>query len=178
MSNLITGLVAIALIMMVLLTLTNASLASMTAITLSWDEMTGRTGDRQRTELELITSDIVGSGTDIDISLRNKGQTALREYSTWVVVIKYHSTASNLDPKIVQMAYTTSATPSNGQWTVRGIYLNSTTLESEVYEPNVFNPGEEMIVRLNVTPAIPTGTDNQVTLGVTNGVALAAPFSR
>ena len=49
---------------------------------------------------------------------------------------------------------------------------------AEVYEPNVFNPGEEMVIRINITPAIPANTNNLVTIGAANGVTLAAPFSR
>ena len=56
--------------------------------------------------------------------------------------------------------------------------MNATTEEAEVYEPNVFNPGEEMVLRLNVSPAIPGDTDNLVTIATANGVTLAAPFSR
>ena len=178
MANVITGIIVVALVVGAVMTLTNAALSSASDISLSWGDMTDRVADRARTELQLITADIVGSGTNIDISLRNSGQTALREFSKWDAVISYYATSSNANLNITRMTYTTSSSPSNGQWTVVGVYLNAGTAEAEVYEPNVFNPGEEMIVRLNVTPAIPTTTDNLATIGTANGVTLSAPFSR
>ncbi len=178
MANIITGLVAVALVIGAVITMTSASLSSASDISLTWNDMTNRTGERARTELQLITADIVGSGTNIDISIRNSGQTALREFKKWDAVISYYATSSNADLKITRMTYTTSSSPSNGQWTMVGVYLNAGTAEAEVYEPNVLNPGEEMIVRLNVTPAIPATTDNLATIGTVNGVTLSAPFSR
>lgn len=178
MANLITAVVAIVLIIAAVLTLTNATLGSTSEISLSWDSMVKRTGDKVRTDMTLIQADIAGGGTDIDISFRNSGQTPLASFSDWDVIIRYYSVSGNGGLKIRRLAYTTSATPSDGQWTVRGIYINATTLVSEVYEPNIFNPGEEMIIRANITPAIPATTNNVATIGVTNGVTLSAPFNR
>ena len=94
------------------------------------------------------------------------------------MVSQYYATSSNQGLNLSWLSHTTSAFPSNNQWTVSGIYLDAGTLEAEVYEPNIFNPSEEMIVKLIIIPAIPSNTDNLVTIGVTNGVTLAAPFSR
>ena len=80
--------------------------------------------------------------------------------------------------QVLWLPHTTVADPPNGKWTDRGIYHDAVTLDSEVYEPNIFNPGEEIIIRVNITPEIPSGTDNLVTIGTANGARLSAPFSR
>ena len=178
MANIVTTLFAIALILGGALTPTRASLSSASKAAVSWGRMEERTEERSRTEFTLITTDIQGSGADIDISFRNAGQTPLADFSSWDVVIQYFETSSNQDPKVVWVPYTTAAQPASGQWTVTGIYIDASAPVAEVYEPNVFNPGEEMIVRLNITPATPANTDNLVTLGAPHGVTLAAPFSR
>ncbi len=163
--------------MVSVITLTSSSLSSATEVSIAWETMTQRTEDRKRTELALIEADISGGGTNIDISVRNTGQTYLADYSKWDVIIRYFATGGNADPQLEWLTYTSGA-PADGQWTVEGIYTDATALTPEVFEPNVFNPGEEMIVRLNITPAIPAGTDNLATLGVANGTTLSAPFSR
>ena len=167
----------VALIIVAALALEDASLSSASDISASWDKMTGRTGERARTELGLLTADISGGGANIDISFRSTGQTPLADFTRWDVIIQYYETADNQDMRVLWLPYSTEAQPPSGQWTVSGLYLVVDTVP-EVYEPNVFNPGEEMVIRLNITPAIPSDTDNIVTIGVANGVTMAAQFSR
>lgn len=178
MANVVTALFSIALIIAGTLALTGSSLSSASDVSQAWDGMLDRIGERSRTELALITADIQGGGDDVDISLRNKGQTALAGFSSWDVILEYFENADNQDPKVLWLPYEASSPPSSGKWAVTGIYMNASTTEAEVYEPNVLNPGEEMIIRLRITPAIPGNTDNLVTLSETNGVTMAAPFSR
>ena len=118
-----------------------------------------------------------GSGQDIDISIRNDGQTSLSHFSWWDVMIEYYSQPSNTDLKIAWLS-STSTPPASGQWAVKGIFMNAGSQEAEVYEQNVFNPGEEMTIRLNISPAIPANTDNLVTIAAPNRIRLTAPFSR
>ena len=177
MAHVITALIAIAAMLGGVLVLTEATLSSASDISISWDGMVERAGDRTRTELTLIAAD-ESTGTIIDVSFRNSGQTALADFPEWDIVIQYYATANNADLRVVWMAHTAAADPPSGQWTVQGIYLDAATSDPEVYEPNSFNPGEEMRIRLKIDPAIPDNTDNLVTIGTPNGVTLAAPFSR
>lgn len=177
MASLFIGLVVIALIIVATLALQGASLSSASEISKAWGNMTDRTGERARTELTLLTADIAGTGANIDISFRSTGQTALADFSRWDVMIRYYQTSNNQDMRTLWLPYSTEAQPPDGEWTVSGLYLVVDSVP-EVYEPNVFNPGEEMVIRLNITPAIPTSTDNIVTIGVANGVTVSAPFSR
>lgn len=178
MVNIICVLFAIAAITGVALSLANASLASAGDASRSWDLMVGRIGDRLRSELALVTADIGGSGADIDTSVRNSGQTPQAEFTSWDVWIKYYDNPNNQDLRIVRLTHTTSTTPAHGHWTVEGIYMDASAATSEVYEPNVLNPGEEMVLRLNITPAISTSTDNLISVATEHGATLAVPFSR
>ena len=178
MAYLITALIAIAVIMGGSLLLTDASLMSASDASLSWDGRVRRTGEQKRTHLTLIQADLAGGGTDVDISFRNTGQSALAEFSGWDLIIRYYAASGNNDMKVLWLPHTTVADPPNGKWIDRGIYHDAVTLDSEVYEPNFFNPGEEIIIRVNITPEIPSGTDNLVTIGTANGARLSAPFSR
>ena len=177
MANVIVILLAVAAIIVGALSLTGAALSSASDASVAWENMTERTGQAARTQLSLINADIEGSGTDIDISIRNTGQTPLTEFSWWDVMIQYYRLPNNNDLKISWVA-STSTPPASGEWAVKGIYLDAATEEAEVYEPNVLNPGEEMTIRVNITPAIPANTDNLVTMATPNGIRLSAPFSR
>jgi hypothetical protein len=177
MANLIVVFFAVLAILTGAVSLTGAALGSANSAADAWDQKTKRIGDAGRTELTLITADISGSGEDIDISVRNTGQTALTDFSWWDVLIQYYDTAGNKNLNATWLT-STSTSPVSGQWAVQGIYLDAANATAEVYEPNVFNPGEEMIIRANISPTIPTQTDNQVTIATPNGIRLAAPFSR
>ena len=178
MSNVVTAALAIALIMGAVMILTWSSLSSADQVSLAWEAKVQRSMQRDRSDLTLISADLVATSTNIDVSIRNSGQTALRDFSHWDVIIQYYATSSNSGLNIDWLPYTTTSPPSAGKWTVNGLFLNAGTLKAEVYEPNVLNPGEEMILRINITPLIPTSTDNLITIGEPNGVTVAAPFSR
>lgn len=177
MAHIITSIVAIALIVMAAVTLSNASLSSASEISTSLESRISRTGETARTELSLVLADVVGSGTNIDITLRNSGQTAVKDFSLWDVVIEYYSASNNSGLNIKRLGYVSSG-PSDEEWAVVGIYLDAAASEAEVYEPNIFNPGEVMKIRLNIDPEIPVTTDNLVTVAAENGTRLSAPFSR
>ena len=178
MANIIIGAITVAMILLVSVTLLSASLNAAAELSLTWDEVAKRKGDKSRTEITLITADISGSGTEIDISIRNSGQSSLVAFSDWDAVIRYYDTTNNTGLNIKWLEYATSSPPSANQWEVEGIYTDAGTKDEEIFEPNIFNPGEEMIVKVNITPAIPVSTDNVVTIGAENGMSLSAPFSR
>ena len=177
MAHVVVILFAVAAIVAGAVSLTGAALSSASDTSAAWQKMTSRTGQAFRTELELITADVGGSGQNIDISIRNRGQTSLSDFSWWDVMIEYYSQPDNSDLNIAWLS-STSTPPASGQWAVKAIFMNAGTEEAEVYEQNVFNPGEEMTIRLNISPAIPANTDNLVTISAPNGIRLTAPFSR
>ena len=177
MAHIITAIVTIGLLILAAVMLSNASLSSASEISTSLGSRIERAGEAAKTDMTIIQADIVGSGKDIDISFRNSGQTGLKDFSEWDVVIQYYSASNNQSLKITRLTFTTAA-PTDEQWKRVGIYLDTAATEAEVYGPNIFDPGEVMKIRLNIDPEIPTTTDNLVTVGVANGVRLAAPFSR
>lgn len=158
--------------------LTAASLSSADEVLIAWDSLAQRSGDWTRSDLTLVSADIVPTSTNVDVSIQNTGQTSMRDFSEWDVIIQYYATSSNQGLSISWLPHTTSSTPTNGQWTVSGLYMDTAASTTEVYEPSILNPGEVMVLRTNVTPAIPTTTDNRITIGAPNGMTLVAPFSR
>ena len=177
MVHVIMALFSVALIVWGTVTLTDVSLSSVSDMTQTWDEMADRSGERSRTGLTLISVDPNPTSTHVDVSLRNTGQTPLVDFSKWDVIVRYYKTTANQDLDVKWLPYS-SPPPGNGEWSVNGIFKTASTSVAEIYDPNVFNPSEEMVIRINITPVIPPGTDNVVKIGTENGITLSAPFSR
>lgn len=81
MAHVVVTLFAVVAIVTGAVTLTGAALSSANNASAAWETMTRRTGQAYRTKLTLITADAQGSGQDIDISIRNEGQTSLSDLS-------------------------------------------------------------------------------------------------
>lgn len=178
MTNAIIGALVIALILGTTLMIANVMLSSASNVTVAWDRMMDRKEGISRTELTLISIDPNASSTDIDVSIRNTGQTSLGHFDDWDLLIRYYDTAGDVGLNLKWLSYVTTSTPATLEWTVEGIYSDASSLIGEFYEPNLLNPGEEIILRANITPAIPGGTSNSITIGASNGVSIPAPFSR
>jgi len=178
MTNVIIAAFVIAVILGASMLLANAALSSVGNLAIGWDRMMDRKEDITRTKLTLLSVDPNASSTIIEVSIRNSGQTSLGNFDKWDVMIRYYATSNDTDLNLEWMSYVATSTPATLQWTVEGIYSDAATRVKETYEPNLLNPGEEMILRANVTPAIPGGTNNAISIGTPNGVSIPAPFSR
>ncbi len=133
-------------------------------------------GDISRTELASLSVSVISAGATVDWSVGNIGQTQLRVYSDWDLVIVYQDSAG-AGLQVQRLTYTTNASPSAGEWTVTGVYRDAGTLAAEVFNPGIVDPGEEFIIRAQLSPSIATPTTNTVTLAVENGVTVAAQFA-
>lgn len=133
-------------------------------------------GAISRTELASIDVSVISAGATVDWFVSNTGQTQLRVYEDWDVVIVYQDSAST-GLVVQRLVYTTNASPLAGEWTVTGIYRDAGTLTAEVFNPGIVDPGEEFIIRAQLDPAISTPTTNSVTLAVENGVTVSAQFA-
>jgi hypothetical protein len=136
----------------------------------------GLYGDISRTELTSLSVSVISAGATVDWSVGNTGQTQLRVFADWDVVIVYQD-SPGAGLQIHRLTYTTNPSPSAGEWTVTGVYRDAGTLTAEVFNPGIVDPGEEFIIRAQLSPSISTPTTNTVTLAVENGVAVSAQFA-
>ena len=107
--------------------------------------------------------------------MRNTGSTKLSDFAEWDVIVEYYQDSG--DMVMAWLPYTTGALNDN-QWQVAGIYMDAASLSSEVFEPNILDPGEEMVVRLKVQPSVGLTTTNRISLGTANGVTASTIFVR
>ncbi|MEX0762839.1 MAG: hypothetical protein WD208_00670 [Dehalococcoidia bacterium] len=176
MATLIVALVAVAVILAGMAGLAHSSIGPQATLSDSFREMRERTGQAARTGMSSLGVTVQAGGSTVDWSVMNDGQARLHSFESWDLFMVYQD-APGGGLQIQRLAYTDATSPAAGEWTVEGIYRDVSTLTGEVYEPGIVNPGEELIVRAVVSPAVATPTDNSILLAVTSGVTVTAQFS-
>lgn len=174
MASLIVALFAVMIILAAMAGYATSSIDSQDKITISVKAVRDKTGEISRTSVSSLGT-LVTSNSRLDFTVKNSGQSRLRQISDWDVIVWYEGSGSGL--QIEWLTYTTSGTPSADQWTLTGIYKDAGTVDPEVYQPGIVNPGEEFIIRIELGPAAATSSSNTVTLAVEQGVAVTAVFT-
>ena len=137
--------------------------------------------ERDRTEIEIQSTETQGNGSLVKVIVQNSGQTKLADFDRWDVVVEYYSDPLlENDPDVYQIAWLpyTSEPLDDMQWTVSGIYLDANTLTPEVFEPGILNPDEEMVIQAKLTPTIAMTTTNRITISSLNGIEISSHFTR
>lgn len=175
MANLIVALFAVMIILAAMTGYATSTVNSQDKITVSVKTMRDRAGDISRTSISSLGTTVT-SNTQLDFTLIDDGQSQLRQVSDWDVIVWYEGDAG-AGLQIEWLTYTTSPTPSAGEWTLTGIYEDAGTSDPEVYQPGIVNPGEEFIIRAELGPAVASGSTNTVSLAVEQGVSVTAVFT-
>jgi len=92
----------------------------------------------------------------------NSGQVNLADFSKWDVIVQYQNGG------VSYLTYSANYPPSDNQWTVKGIYSSGET--PEIFDPNVLDPGEQMIVSIILNPEVGPGQTCRITISAPNGV--------
>ena len=174
MANLFVAVVTVAILLAAMSGLAQSSVTSQGAASDSLKTTRDQAGEIARTEMSSLGVSVLGAGSEVEVSVRNDGQTPLRGFSEWDLLMTYEGT-SGLE--IQRLAYTTDSSPSSGEWTVKGIYKDAAAATAVVYQPGIVNTGEEFIITAAVSPAISSPSDNSLVLAVDNGVALTVTFT-
>ncbi|MCH8062301.1 MAG: hypothetical protein IH861_07355 [Chloroflexi bacterium] len=109
----------------------------------------------------------------VDITISNIGDEPLSKFEDWNVIFELRDSSSL---SFAYLAYTEDASPAANEWTVNGIYRDASTLLAEVVDPNILNPGEEMIIRANPSPSVVAGYYERATISTPNGVTAKVVF--
>jgi len=166
MENAIVSLICITLILVGTVTMTMRSFSSVDMISDSWKQMEDQAQEMRQTEIVGVSSSVPGEygGSRVEITIRNEGGVSLSDFNRWDVIIQYEG------DNVEWLPYDTSP-----GWTVGGIFFSGSP---EVFEPNILNPGEEMVLILNLDPPVGEGTTNRVTISTPSGTAAEVIFQR
>ena len=173
MSNAIVALVVIALMLVASLTWSQAAFTSLDSASQSFQQTTKTTQEVARTDIEIVN--VQKQGGFVEVSVLNSGKVHLAQFVDWDVLVQYYDATG--DYHVSQLSYTENSTPGDNQWAVVNIYTDASLEQEEVFEPGILDPGEVVLLRLNLTPSLGTGTTNLVTVSSANGVVTPAQFS-
>jgi hypothetical protein len=170
METALVSIICIALIVFGGMTMSQGFMTSVDASTTGLGEMGQRDETIMRTELSSVDTSM-SAAEILEITIENSGHTKLADFDKWDVIVQYYDGTG---------AYNTAwlpyvpGTPGNNQWTVSWIHLNG---EAEIFEPNVFNPGEQLKITAQINPSAGAGTTNMAVVATPNGIPLSTYFS-
>lgn len=169
MENAISALLVIGVMLLAVVGITNSALSAQAALTDATIQAQARISERMHT---LLTPSDVGTddtGEIVQLTLKNSGTTRLADFSHWDVIVEYQDGVSE---QVNWLPYGTDA----NEWSAQ-IYQDAATLLPESFDPNILNPGEDLVVTVNVSPAMADGSTNRITVVTPNGVAVAETFT-
>ena len=170
METTIVSLICIALVVCGGMTMSQGFLTSVDASTTGLEETGQRNETIMRTELSPISTNQPASNT-LELTLENTGQTKLADFDDWDVIIQYYDGTGTYHIKWLPY---TEATLDNDEWEVAWIRLDGA---AEIFEPNVLNPEEQIMIRAQLSPAVGTSTTNMAVVATPAGITASTYFS-
>jgi hypothetical protein len=163
------------LIIAVVMTFWEDMIDTYSILTNRWDTLNGEWEEQSNT---LVSgpdgnAESITATSTIRIPLTNKGRIALKDYSKWDVVLELQQDPSL---EVTYPTYTTSSSPSVNEWTVEGIYLDEAATIDKNRGPDIFDPGETLMMLVNPTSTMAGRFYNRATISTPNGFTVAVHF--
>lgn len=174
METALTAIIIIFIILFAVLTLSDTFVSTQDVLAQSWQEMEARLDNQARTGLTFLDAYTSDGGTFLMLTLRNEGTVKLIDFAEWDLILQYYDAGS--DYHINRLSFR-DGVPSASEWAVDGLYVDTENGVDEVYEPDIFNPGEEIVLQTKVSPPIAPGTTILATVSVGSGVTTATNAS-
>jgi len=165
MENALTGIIIIGVMILAILGLSEGALSAQANLAEASRAMQERMIDQARTGLQILGANTSGVGNTVNITVKNTGTTKLADLEHWDVILDYTSVTGN---RVSWYAY--------GNWTAQN-YVSAASSTYEVLEPNILNPGEEMIISVSVGIAVNAGSTNVAIVSTPNGITVSTTFS-
>ena len=162
----IAVIISIALIVFGGMTMAQGFLSSTDSAALSIEDITITKGEITRTEISLNDARQIGADL-VEMTVENTGQVKLASFNKWDVIVHYYD--ADYDYYIKWLQYTEGSLGSN-EWRQTGIFLDASDNSSEVFEPGILNPGEEMEIEVKLQPPPRDGTTFETIVSTPNGV--------
>jgi hypothetical protein len=150
-----------ALIIVASVTMAISTMQSSSKIADSWKQMASNSIAINRTDIAAIPPDHYTGGV-LNITVKNTGQTNLTDFAKWDIIVQSQSGS------VSYLNYRGSNPLGDNEWTVTGIYIN--TGNPEVFDPGILDPGEQMIVAIQLNPEISSGEACRITISTPNGI--------
>ena len=175
METALAGLIISIVLIFALLTLSQTALTTQDLLVVGEQEMQTRLTDQARTDLEIVSAQVISPGTSIQMMVRNTGDVKLADFDEWDMILEYYRPTGVYTYTVNWLPYT-AATLQADEWTVDAIYVGGGSYQPEVFDLGILNPGEEMAVEVSVASPVAADSVNRVTIGAANGVKSSAYF--
>lgn len=170
METVIVSIICIALIVFGGMTMSQGFMTSVDASTTGLEQIGQRDETILRTELHPVSASQPSNDT-LEVILENGGQTKLAHFDKWDIIVQYYDATGTYYVKWLPY---TEATLDDNEWEVAWIRLNG---QAEVFEPNVLNPGEQLMIRAQLNPAVGDNTTNMMLTSTPRGITSSIHFS-
>lgn len=148
-----------------------SSVTALTNFNDTWKAMERRNTGINQTALR---SDGVSYASPyVDVVVKNTGEEPLRDFTSWDLFLQYYTAGGTY--YYLRAPYTTATAPADNKWTVRDIYVDAASTPEE-FHPDILDPAEEMVIRVNVTPWADSSGANIILVGTRTGVTMRAAF--
>lgn len=167
MDSVLPAFIVVLLLLFATLAPAQSYLSSQDRIQASRQAMEARLLDRARTDLTPVSAQSSADGAVVELTLRNTGQTKLADFDQWDMILEYYDSGAAYH--IVWLTYDENPPPALNTWSVVGI-------SQDVYDPDIFNPGEAITMQFQVSPVVGPETTNRVALTTPSGIAVSSLF--
>lgn len=169
MENVLAAVIIIFLILFGTLTLSSAFISAQEIVYDAWEDANQRQNVLSNTRITPQDLRILSGGSQIEMTLTNTGSVKLADFQQWDVFVDYFDSA--LVPNYYTARLTFDANAPAMSWLMTGIFLDAAAAVDEVFEPEIFNTGEALVLRANVSPAVGAGQMARLTVSTPNGVS-------
>lgn len=167
MEHAIPALVIAALIVVGGVMLAAATNSSIENVGQSWRDMEALSEERLGTNLSVVSTDVTGGDADVTLVLSNEGRTAIQQPSLMDLIINYDGTDD--ERYVLWLPHTDSNPPGDNQWTVDSI-------SGDYRNPGIFDGGEEMTIKIHLSPATKDGPNRWLVLATEAGITYSIYF--
>jgi hypothetical protein len=161
MDTILVAVVVLVLIIMSTLIITVTVFQSANNLGDAWKDMESQSISISETEIGVLFTGNY-TGELIDVAVQNEGRTNLYDYPSWDVIIQYQSGDA------FHLSYVEAYPPGSGEWAIEGIFMAGGS--TEVFNPNILDPGEVMSVAINPETEIGIGETGRIVISTPNGV--------
>ena len=172
MDTAIVSIICIALVVFGGMTMSNGFMTTVDASTTGLEQIGQRDEKIMRTDLTPVSTNLslIAGPDPLEIILENTGQTRTADFEKWDVIVQYYDDTGTYH--VEWLPYTESGAGTY-EWEVGWIRLNG---QAEMFEPNVLNPGEQLMIKTWLDPSVRTGTTNMVVISTPSGVTSSTYF--
>jgi hypothetical protein len=173
METALISIICIALLVFGGMTMSQGFMTSVDTSTTGLSEIGQRAESLIRTMLTPISTNItlIEGADPLLIVLENTGQTKMADFSKWDVIVQYYDYGGNYTIKWLPFSALGGGT---NKWGIGWIRLNGNT---EQFEPNVLNPGEQLMIETWLDPSVGANTTNMVVISTPSGITCSTYFS-